>query len=79
MSEYTTRQILDMIAYPSRYRHRPRRAPWLCGGQPDSAVLAELELSLLGDLQPSEIVIVLKETMCLMEEIDDLIPSWPIE
>jgi len=26
-----------------------------------------------------EIVVALKETMRLMEEIDELIPSWPIE
>jgi hypothetical protein len=26
-----------------------------------------------------EIVVALKETMRLMDEIDDLIPSWPIE
>jgi len=26
-----------------------------------------------------KIVVALEETMCLMKEIDDLIPAWPIE
>jgi hypothetical protein len=26
-----------------------------------------------------QIVVALKETTCLAEEIDELIPSWPIE
>ena len=35
--------------------------------------------SAMPTIQPSKIVIVLKDTMHLMGEIDDLIPSWPIE
>ncbi len=41
---------------------------------PFGTYLRELQKNLY-----QKIVVALKETMRLMEEIDDLIPSWPIE